>query len=386
VDLLFTLKQYWQKVIARFKNRSSDHAQARDQVKVLELSLADISSQLKHQGDQLKFLQDSTAERAEVFMAALADAANRLENRDDELRHQQESVGEQVRVLESSLAKNSSRLAVMDDQLITLENKLDSEHQQNQYTVQELRTQLRKHDQHLSWTVLAASVTLALLTLTGAILIWDEQKNAELLAGISQDIKDIMRPNVSVMPYPGKQYNPVQHKQTTQSGDSVNTKAPGTGGIDTNKTELHTAEPPTGEAKRPVDKANATISVGEDADKKGEATLPSGLRYNIITQGSGRPPKATDRLMFHHCRIFPECKEHDPDHEPDSSVTSGINLIGSIVTEVLPYMKEGTQWELYMPSVPVDDSGSRMEGMDLEPITYQIELISVIEEGVSSEH
>ena len=46
-------------------------------------------------------------------------------------------------------------------------------------------------------------------------------------------------------------------------------------------------------------KANGEAFLAENAKKEGVTVLPSGLQYEVITEGNGKKPSATDRVQCH---------------------------------------------------------------------------------------
>ena len=79
----------------------------------------------------------------------------------------------------------------MNGQVRTLEQKLDLEHQLYLHTVQEIQSQVRSQDQRLNWTMMAAVFAMLLGSVAGGILIWDVQKNARILGGISMEVEQL---------------------------------------------------------------------------------------------------------------------------------------------------------------------------------------------------
>lgn len=161
-------------------------------VKSLAASLNDASTRLDTMDNQVRLLQARADEQASEFEASLSLAITRQNATDGELNALRETSQRQVKAFESSLADTSTRLETTDSQVRTLENKLDLEHRLYMHTVQEVQSQVRNQDLRLNWTMMAAVFAMLLGTVAGVILIWDVQKNAGILAGMSKDVKQLM--------------------------------------------------------------------------------------------------------------------------------------------------------------------------------------------------
>ena len=89
-------------------------------------------------------------------------------------------------------------------------------------------------------------------------------------------------------------------------------------------------------------KTEAAISVGknwlaDNAKKAGVVTLPSGLQYKVISNGSGEKPTATDEVVVkYEGKLI------------DGTVFRGDQVIAGW-TEALQLMTPGSKWELYIP-------------------------------------
>jgi chromosome segregation ATPase len=183
----------------------AEHQHWLERFKSIETSLADTLSRLDTVDDQVRVFHDRSREREKEFGASLSLVVSRLDTTDsrlEELRHtslQQVTAIEssladttqQVTAIESSLADASTRMETMDGRIRAQEQKLDLEHQLYLHTVQEIQSQVRNQDQRLSWTMMAAVFAMLLGSVAGGILIWDVQKNARILGGISMEVKQL---------------------------------------------------------------------------------------------------------------------------------------------------------------------------------------------------
>ncbi len=175
----------------RIVELETERNQAVRLVKALEASLNDASNRLDTMDNQVRRLQARTDEQAREFEASLFLTNTRQNTTEGELKALRDMSQLQVKAFESSLADTSTRLDTTDSEVRILEKKLDLEHRLYVHTVQEVQSQVRNQDHRLNWTMMAAVFAMLLGTVAGGILIWDVQKNARILAGMSMDVKQL---------------------------------------------------------------------------------------------------------------------------------------------------------------------------------------------------
>jgi len=111
---------------------------------------------------------------------------------------------------------------------------------------------------------------------------------------------------------------------------------------------------------------------------KGVITLEDGLQYRIIKEGTGKKPKATDKVTVNYTGTLIDGTEFDSSYKRGKPATFPVNGVIKGWTEALQLMKEGAVWELFIPSDLA--YGERGAGNDIGPnavLIFQIELISV---------
>ena len=100
----------------------------------------------------------------------------------------------------------------------------------------------------------------------------------------------------------------------------------------------------------------ANIEAGKkflEANKKreGVVTLPSGLQYEVITEGNvGRYAKATDQVQCHYEGTLIDGTLFDSSIKRGQPATFGVNQVIPGWVEALQLMPEGAKWKLYIPS------------------------------------
>lgn len=120
----------------------------------------------------------------------------------------------------------------------------------------------------------------------------------------------------------------------------------------------------------------------ENKKKEGVVALPSGLQYKIIKEGTGKTPKLTDKVVVNYKGTLINGKEFDSSYKRGEPSTFPVNAVIPGWTEALQLMKEGSIWQLFIPSNLA--YGERGAGNVIGPnevLIFEVELISVKEEN-----
>ena len=112
--------------------------------------------------------------------------------------------------------------------------------------------------------------------------------------------------------------------------------------------------------------------------KPGVVTLPSGLQYKILKEGTGKSPKATDTVTTHYRGTLINGKEFDSSYKRGEPATFPLNRVIPGWTEALQHMKIGSKWEIYVPSkLGYGENGA---GQDIGPnatLIFEVELLGI---------
>jgi FKBP-type peptidyl-prolyl cis-trans isomerase FklB len=84
--------------------------------------------------------------------------------------------------------------------------------------------------------------------------------------------------------------------------------------------------------------------------KSGVVTLPDGLQYKIITEGSGQHPTDTDLVTVHYSGELVDGTEFDSSYKRGEPATFPVSGVIPGWTEALKLMNKGSTWELYIPA------------------------------------
>ena len=89
----------------------------------------------------------------------------------------------------------------------------------------------------------------------------------------------------------------------------------------------------------------------ENKKREGVVMLPSGLQYEVITEGNvGRYAKATDQVQCHYEGTLIDGTLFDSSIKRGQPATFGVNQVIPGWVEALQLMPEGAKWNLYIPS------------------------------------
>ena len=88
----------------------------------------------------------------------------------------------------------------------------------------------------------------------------------------------------------------------------------------------------------------------ENGKKPEVKTTASGLQYKVLKAGEGRSPSAEDTVEVHYRGTLINGKEFDSSYKRNKSVTFPLNGVIKGWTEGLQLMKEGAEYEFYIPA------------------------------------
>lgn len=111
--------------------------------------------------------------------------------------------------------------------------------------------------------------------------------------------------------------------------------------------------------------------------KAGVKTTLSGLQYEVITEGSGGIPKATDKVTVNYKGTLLSGEEFDSSYKRNEPATFGLNQVISGWTEGVQLMKEGAKYRFF---IPYDLAYGERETGIIKPystLIFEIELLKV---------
>ncbi|MBP6231062.1 MAG: FKBP-type peptidyl-prolyl cis-trans isomerase [Paludibacteraceae bacterium] len=119
--------------------------------------------------------------------------------------------------------------------------------------------------------------------------------------------------------------------------------------------------------------------LAENKQKAGVVELPSGLQYQILTEGTGDTPSAADQVECHYHGTMLNGQVFDSSVERGEPAVFGVGQVIAGWVEALQLMKEGSKWRLFIPSQLA--YGERGAGEAIPPfatLIFDVELLKVI--------
>lgn len=116
----------------------------------------------------------------------------------------------------------------------------------------------------------------------------------------------------------------------------------------------------------------------QNKHKAGVVALPSGLQYEILTEGNGQKPKATDKVKCHYHGTLINGTVFDSSVQRGKPAVFGVNQVIKGWVEALQLMPVGSKWRLYIPSELA--YGEQGAGGAIEPnsaLIFDVELLGI---------
>jgi FKBP-type peptidyl-prolyl cis-trans isomerase FklB len=131
------------------------------------------------------------------------------------------------------------------------------------------------------------------------------------------------------------------------------------------------------------EKATANLQAGQafleaNSQKPGIITLPSGLQYEVIAEGSGMKPLASNKVTCHYHGTLIDGTVFDSSVKRGQPATFPLNMVIKGWTEGLQLMSVGSKWRFFIP--PQLAYGERQTGAQIGPnstLVFEVELLDV---------
>lgn len=128
----------------------------------------------------------------------------------------------------------------------------------------------------------------------------------------------------------------------------------------------------------------ATIEAGkaflaENAKRPEIITTASGLQYEVLNEGKGEKPAASDRVEVHYHGTLLTGEVFDSSVNRGEPATFGVTQVISGWVEALQLMPVGSKWKLYIPSDLA--YGAQGAGQSIGPHTtliFEVELLAIV--------
>ena len=123
-------------------------------------------------------------------------------------------------------------------------------------------------------------------------------------------------------------------------------------------------------------KKDGEAFLAENKTKPGVVTLPDGLQYKVITNGTGAIPLSNDLVTVNYRGTFIDGKEFDDSAKAGHPVQFAVGNVVRGWTEALLQMKAGSKWQLFVPSDLAYGERGRPGIPPNSVLIFEIELIS----------
>lgn len=99
-----------------------------------------------------------------------------------------------------------------------------------------------------------------------------------------------------------------------------------------------------------VNRSKSQQFMAENKTKKGIITLPSGLQYRVIEDGTGRQVTPTSEVTLHYRGSLPDGLEFDSSFARGEPIKIKVNEVIKGWQEILPKMRVGSHWQVFVPA------------------------------------
>lgn len=119
--------------------------------------------------------------------------------------------------------------------------------------------------------------------------------------------------------------------------------------------------------------------LAENKTKEGVITLPSGLQYKVLTEGTGAKPQATDTVKCHYEGRLINGEVFDSSYRRNEPAEFPVNGVIAGWVEALQLMPVGSKWELYVPSdLAYGAHGAGQAIGPNETLIFDVELLDIV--------
>jgi FKBP-type peptidyl-prolyl cis-trans isomerase FklB len=114
--------------------------------------------------------------------------------------------------------------------------------------------------------------------------------------------------------------------------------------------------------------------LAENAKKDGVKTTPSGLQYKVVKPGTGRSPGPNDTVTVQYRGTLVSGQQFDSSYDRGEPATFPVNGVIAGWTEALQLMKEGAEYQLFIPPALAYGDRGPLAG---QVLIFTVELLKV---------
>jgi len=132
------------------------------------------------------------------------------------------------------------------------------------------------------------------------------------------------------------------------------------------------------QAEGAANKKEGEDFLAANKSKEGVVTLPSGLQYKILTEGTGPKPTASDTVVCNYRGTLINGTEFDSSYKRGQPATFPVGGVIKGWTEALQLMPVGSKWQLFIPSdLAYGERGPSPEIGPDSTLIFEVELMSI---------
>ena len=133
------------------------------------------------------------------------------------------------------------------------------------------------------------------------------------------------------------------------------------------------------EKQRTAAKSEGERFLAENAKRPEVTVTPSGLQYEVLTEGTGRSPKATDTVRCHYHGTLIDGTVFDSSYQRNQPADFGLNQVIAGWTEGVQLMKEGAKYRFYLPyHLAYGEHGAGNSIPPFATLVFDVELLKVL--------
>ena len=131
------------------------------------------------------------------------------------------------------------------------------------------------------------------------------------------------------------------------------------------------------ESQKAISEGKAFLE--ENGKKEGVVTTKSGLQYEVLTEGTGKQPKATDTVRCHYEGSLINGSIFDSSYKRGEPAEFGLSQVIPGWTEGVQLMKEGAKYRFYIPyGLGYGENGAGSSIPPYSTLIFDVELIKVL--------
>ena len=133
------------------------------------------------------------------------------------------------------------------------------------------------------------------------------------------------------------------------------------------------------EKQRTAAKSEGERFLAENAKRPEVTVTPSGLQYEVLNEGTGRSPKATDTVRCHYHGTLIDGTVFDSSYQRNQPADFGLNQVIAGWTEGVQLMKEGAKYRFYLPyHLAYGEHGAGNSIPPFATLVFDVELLKVL--------